>query len=97
MPTTQDPELPPLLFPFLELATATAYAQLQARGGPTDAEIDEARAWGERLPEVADLLIRSSKGAGAVLEQTARALAVLLWCAPEGQEVSLFGVDWARP
>jgi len=97
MPTSSDPELPPLLVPFLELAVSTAYSRLQARGGPTDDEIDQARAWGEKLPEVADLLVRSSKGAGQTLASTARALAVLLWCAPQGQEVSLFGVDWRRP
>lgn len=64
MPTSKTCETPPLLIPFLELGVATAYSRLEAQGGPTDAEIDEARAWGERLPEVADLLIRSAPGEG---------------------------------
>lgn len=95
MPT--DRELPPLFLPFLEAATATAYSRLQERGGPSDAEVEEARAWGEKLPEVADKLIRSAPGAGAVLASTARALAVLIWEAPPGQELDFLGVDWRRP
>lgn len=86
-----------MLLPFLEVATSIAYSKLLAQGGPTDSEIEEARAWGYRLPEVADLLIRSAPGAGAVLASTARALAVLMWCAPPGQSVDFLGVDWRRP
>lgn len=97
MPASTNRDLPPLFLPFLELATSVAYSKLQAQGGPTDAEVDEARAWGEKLPEVADKLVRSAPGAGKVLASTARALAVLIWEAPPGQELDFLGVRWTRP
>lgn len=89
-------ETPPLLLAFLEPAVAVACFGLQQRGGPSEGDIERARAWGEKLPEVADLLVRSSPGAGAVLSETARSLAVLLWVMPEGQSIDFLGVQWSR-
>lgn len=89
-------ETPPLLLTFLEPAVAVACFGLQERGGPSEEDIERARAWGERLPEVGDLLVRSSSGAGAVLSETARSLAVLLWVMPDGQSLDFLGVQWSR-
>jgi hypothetical protein len=95
--TSKTSEIPDLLLPFLEIGVSVAFTKLQAQGGPTDQEIEEARAWGERLPEVADLLVRSAPGAGAVLASTARALAVMIWVMPPGGSFDFLGVDWRRP
>lgn len=88
--------MPPLLLQFLELAVAVACTDLEKHGGPSEADVNRARAWGEKLPEVADLLVRSAPGAGAVLSETARSLAVLLWAMPEDQSIDFLGVQWGR-
>lgn len=101
-----DPDRSPLFSTFLTLAVNVALADLERRGGPTMDDVEEARAWGARLPEVADVMlfgeVRRSKttsktsgsSPGASLSLTARSLAVALWVLPEGHEVDLPGSVW---
>lgn len=81
----------------LDLAVPLAMDEIAGRGGPTDAEIADARAFGCELAERADVLLFGRNGPrgvpAAMAAKLARSLAVLAWC-PGG--VRFAGRRWTR-
>lgn len=88
------------LIPFLDCAVPLEIDALASRGGPDDADIEAARAFGSDLALRGDVMLFGGGKPGEVGElasQTARAIAVLAF-SPGG--VTLFGRHWeaeARP
>lgn len=71
---------------------------MKLRGGPSPAEIEQARNFSQTLGEKGDILLFKGKKKGecaALFNQLAKSIAVLAFC-PGG--IKLFGQHWkARP
>jgi hypothetical protein len=75
----------------LQVAVPLHIHELKAKGGPSDADLKAATAFGQVLAETGDVLIFGSRKPGETADlfnRTARAIAVLAFC-PGG--VRLFG------
>lgn len=88
--------MPPIdhpLLPLLQIAVPLAIAELQSRGGPTDRDVAEARAFSSELGSRGDILLYGGRRgeAAALFARLARALAVGAFC-PGG--VSFVGARW---
>lgn len=77
----------------LDCAVPLYIAELEARGGPDDADIEAARAFSSVLAARGDVLLYGGKPgeAGGLADRAARGVAVLAFC-PGG--VTLFGRHW---
>lgn len=78
----------------LEVAVPLYIAAMQGRGGPDDAELEAARAFGRVLAERGDVLLYGGKPgeAGELADGCAKSIAVLSF-SPGG--VTVFGRTWA--
>lgn len=77
----------------LEVAVPLYIAAMRDRGGPDDAELEAARAFGRVLAERGDVLLYGGKAgeAGDLADGCAKSVAVLAFC-PGG--VTVFGRHW---
>lgn len=88
------------LIPFLDCTVPLEIHALESRGGPDDAGIEAARAFGSDLALRGDVMLFGGGKpgeAGELASQTAKSIAVLAFC-PGG--VTVFGRHWearARP
>jgi hypothetical protein len=83
-----------LLLLTLEVAVPLRIAEFRAQGGPTEADLASARAFGIELASRGDVLLFGGKKgeAAEMFNRAARALAVLAYC-PGG--VRFAGAHWA--
>ena len=88
---------------FLDLAVSVALMDLQVRGGPTDQDFDEARAFGITLAEKGDTLLfgdgrrkrePGELGPGKLATGLAKSIAVMSYL-PGG--ITAFGRKWETP
>lgn len=72
MPETNHP-----LYAFLECTVPLAIADIERRGGPDNADWEQARAFADTLGEQGDQLLYRDQATARLASQLARALAVL--------------------